>query len=86
MAIGGWLPLNRRRGYVHLVEKGLMEYFGSISLCVAQADEWESHVHAEKRGILEKRYQPAADLGAVKSWSGSRKFIQITIIQREHIA
>ena len=49
------------KDYVHLVEKGLMEYFGLISLCVAQAAEWESHVHAEKRAILEERYQPAAD-------------------------
>ncbi len=52
------------KDYVHLVEKGLTERFGAISLCVAQAAEWESREHAEKRRVLEERYQPAADFDA----------------------
>ncbi len=52
------------KDYVHLVEKGLAKRFGAISLCVAQAAEWESHEHAEKGRILAEYYQPAADFAA----------------------
>ena len=52
------------KDYVHLVEKGLTEYFGPVSLCVAQASAWESCEHAAKSRILQERYRKAADFGA----------------------
>lgn len=60
----GMAASEAEKDYVHLVEKGLAKRFGEISLCVAQAAEWESHEHAEKRSVLAKYYQPAADFTA----------------------
>lgn len=50
--------------YVHIMHRKLTEYFGTVSICVAQAAAWEVTEHAMKEEKLLERYAPAAEFGA----------------------
>lgn len=50
--------------YVHILQRKLTEYFGNVSICVAQAAAWEVTEPAMKEEKLIERYTPAAEFEA----------------------
>lgn len=52
------------KDYVHILYRMLTEYFGKVSVCVAQAAAWEVTEHTKKKEKLYESYTPAAEFGA----------------------
>lgn len=52
------------KDYVHILHRRLIEYFGAVSICVAQAAVWEVTEPALKLKKLQEKYMPAAEFDA----------------------
>lgn len=50
--------------YVHIMHRKLKEYFGAVSICIAQAAIWEVTECAQKQEKLSESYKAAAEFGA----------------------
>lgn len=50
--------------YVHILHRKLTEYFGAVSVCVAQAGAWEMTESARKKDKLMESYTAAAEFEA----------------------